>query len=428
MILKGSQRGGGADLAAHLLRTDDNEHVRIHELRGFAADDLPGAFKEADAISRGTKCRQYLFSLSLSPPESARVPVADFEAAIERIEERLGLMGQPRAIVFHEKEGRRHAHCVWSRIDPATMTARAVPFFKNRLMEVSRDLYLQHGWHMPKGIATKGDRSPTNFTFAEWQQAKRQGMDPRWTKEAVQACWKQSDNRISFERGLESRGFILARGDRRGFVVLDHLGEVHALPRVLDLKTKDVRARLGDAEGLRSVDDAKAMIAARMRPAIRRHIDESRDRFAKRTATLGAVKEEMTRAHRKARRDLDQRLETEWQVAARDRTVRLPRGLIGLWHRITGKYQELRAQAEHDARQVRDQQETQRQRLIDQQRAERDALQLDIKTLRQEQAGRLRDLRADIGRFWKFSNSHGRSEGRDVSRARGHGLGLSLTR
>jgi hypothetical protein len=40
-----------------------------------------------------------------------------FELAIERIEERLGLQGQPRAIVIHEKNARVHAHCVWSRID-----------------------------------------------------------------------------------------------------------------------------------------------------------------------------------------------------------------------------------------------------------------------------------------------------------------------
>ncbi len=69
MILKASQRGGGWDLAVQLMRTDDNEHVRVHEIRGFAADDLRGAFKEAEAISSATRCRQYLFSLSLSPPE-----------------------------------------------------------------------------------------------------------------------------------------------------------------------------------------------------------------------------------------------------------------------------------------------------------------------------------------------------------------------
>ena len=140
MILKASQRGGGQNLAVHLMRADDNEHVSLHELRGFASDNIKDAFKEAEAISRGTHCRQYLFSLSLSPPEQEQVSVAAFQTAIDKIEERLGLSGQPRAILFHEKEGRRHAHCVWSRIDAQTMTARPLSFFKNRLMEVSRDL------------------------------------------------------------------------------------------------------------------------------------------------------------------------------------------------------------------------------------------------------------------------------------------------
>ena len=140
MILKASQRGGGQDLAVHLMRMDDNEHVKLHELRGFASDNLKGAFKEAEAISQGTKCQQYLFSLSLSPPEDARVPVEVFEDTIGRIEDRLGLKDQPRAIVFHEKEGRRHAHCVWSRIDADTMTARQMSFYKTKLMSVSRDL------------------------------------------------------------------------------------------------------------------------------------------------------------------------------------------------------------------------------------------------------------------------------------------------
>jgi hypothetical protein len=145
MILKGSERRGGQDLAAHLMRLDDNEHVELHELRGFASDNLKDAFKEAEAISRGTRCRNYLFSLSLNPPEQETVSVETFEATIARIEERLNLSGQPRAIVFHEKEGRRHAHCVWARIDAVTMTARHLPFFKNKLMEVSRDLYLDTG-------------------------------------------------------------------------------------------------------------------------------------------------------------------------------------------------------------------------------------------------------------------------------------------
>ena len=55
MILKGSQRGGAAQLARHLLKTDENEHVEVHELDGFIADDLHGALQEIYAVSRGTR-------------------------------------------------------------------------------------------------------------------------------------------------------------------------------------------------------------------------------------------------------------------------------------------------------------------------------------------------------------------------------------
>jgi hypothetical protein len=89
------------------------------------------------------------FSLRLNPPLAEHVPIEAFEAAIEQIEHKLGLDGQPRAIVFHEKEGRRHAHAVWSRIDTQTMTAVNLPHYKMKLRDVSRNLYLEHGWKMP---------------------------------------------------------------------------------------------------------------------------------------------------------------------------------------------------------------------------------------------------------------------------------------
>ena len=75
MILKGSQRGGGKQLAVHLLNEGDNEHVRVHEMRGFVAEDLPDAFHEAYAVSRGTKAKQFLFSLSRNTPSQEKVGV-----------------------------------------------------------------------------------------------------------------------------------------------------------------------------------------------------------------------------------------------------------------------------------------------------------------------------------------------------------------
>ena len=92
MILKGSQRGGGKQLALHLLRTDENDHVEVHDLRGFVSEDVVAAFKEAQAVSRGTKCRQFLFSLSLNPPPDVFVDIPVFERAIARIEETLEIV------------------------------------------------------------------------------------------------------------------------------------------------------------------------------------------------------------------------------------------------------------------------------------------------------------------------------------------------
>ncbi len=87
------------------------------------------------------------------PPPNENVPIEVFEDAIERVETRLGLSGQPRAIVFHEKEGRRHCHTVWSRIDAEELKAVALPFTKRKLQENARELYLEHGWKMPRGLA-----------------------------------------------------------------------------------------------------------------------------------------------------------------------------------------------------------------------------------------------------------------------------------
>ncbi|MFY0400583.1 relaxase/mobilization nuclease domain-containing protein [Brevundimonas naejangsanensis] len=98
----------------------------MHEISGFIASDVLGAMKEIQAVAAGTRCKQPLFSVSLNPPETETVPVAAFEGAIDRIEKANGFEGQPRIVVFHEKEGRRHAHVLWSCIDAATMTAKAI--------------------------------------------------------------------------------------------------------------------------------------------------------------------------------------------------------------------------------------------------------------------------------------------------------------
>ena len=199
MILEGNERGNGKKLAKHLLNTQDNDHVEVHEVSGFLSEDLTEALDEVDAIARGTKCKKYLFAVSLNPPEGEDAPIAYFEDAIAKIEAKMGLQGQPRAIVFHEKEGRRHVHVTWSRIHVETHKAINLPFYKMKLMDISRELYLKYGWEMPQGFKDHNLANPLNMSREEWQQAKRAMDDPRLLKQILQDAWAQSDNKASFE-------------------------------------------------------------------------------------------------------------------------------------------------------------------------------------------------------------------------------------
>jgi len=204
----------------------------------FLSDQLHGALSEAHAISKATLCKQFMFSLSLNPPVGHDVTENAFIEAADRAEEKLGLNNQPRAIILHEKEGRRHAHVVWSRIDAIKMKAINLPHFKNKLRDVSRDLFLDYGWQLPDGLATYGNKSPLNFTLEEWQKAKRQNLDLREIKQAFQQAWERSDSQIGFKNALEDRGYFLAKGDRRGFVALDVDGNIYAIPKWTSLKAK----------------------------------------------------------------------------------------------------------------------------------------------------------------------------------------------
>ncbi len=399
MILKASQRAGGQNLAAHLMRTDENEHVELHEVRGFIAEDLHGAFKEAYAISRATKCQQYLFSLSLNPPESENVAVATFEKAIDQIERELGLKNQPRAIVFHEKQGRRHAHVVWSRIDAATMTAKQMSFFKRRLQSISRDLFIENDWKMPRGLVNKAERNPLNFTLTEWQQAKRSGADPRDIKRILQNCWAVSDSLTSFTHALQDQGFWLARGDRRGFVAIDYSGEVYSLARALGRKAKEVRERLGDEQALNSVAITKQEIAEKMTPAIKTHIQTARDQFKQRSIALDHKRQVMTKIHQSERATLKAEHQQRQANEAKARAERLPKGLKALWARVTGQHKKLKQRLVHDVRRTAQLDREEKQFLITRHLKERRPLQQHLKTARKAQAVLLQELRADVRRY-----------------------------
>ena len=399
MILKGSQRGGAKQLALHLLKTEENEQVELHEIKGFVSDDLIGALKEAQAVSLGTRCKQFMFSVSLNPPETESVGIDAFEEAIARIEERIGLAGQPRVIVFHEKEGRRHAHCVWSRIDAEQMKAVNLSHFKLKLRDISRTLYLDHEWRMPRGLMNSAARDPRNFTLGEWQQAKRMGWHAGDLKSLIQECWAVSDSRAAFEQALSERGMTLARGDRRGHVVLTHEGEVLSVARYIGKRARDVRAKLGEPDRLPSLAEAKVRLGDDIKKSVRRLMAEAMAQKLEALVPLEERRRVLTDQHRRERARMDEGQRQRWGYERAIRSARLDTGLKGLWQRLTGQHAHIRTQNERAAYLAFRRDRLQRQALIDHQLMDRQELQAEFRQIREQHVAVLTDLRQDRKHF-----------------------------
>ena len=91
------------------------------------------------------------------------------------------------------------------------------------------------------------------------------------------------DNGKAFNAALERQGYVLARGDRRGFVVVDRHSDVHSLTRyVKGHKAKDIKSKISDLDplSLPSVDEAKELQKQRSK-AIKEGEDERQKNYEK---------------------------------------------------------------------------------------------------------------------------------------------------
>jgi hypothetical protein len=273
MILKGNQRGGGQQMAAHLMNSYDNERVEIADVRGAVAQDLSGAFAEWDAEARGTRCRKFLYSLSLNPDQSqGHLTREQYVELLDRTERSLNLVGQPRAVVFHEKRDkdgvlREHCHAVWSRIDTEKMKAVQIAHDRLKLRTVAREFARDHGLELPDGMRKDGKRDRFNDrakqeNLGERQQKERTGISKEQRMADIATCWKETGNGAAFVQALEAKGYFLARGDQRAFVVVDLHSEVHSLSRQLSgvAKSKELKDRLAGypLDKLPDVESAQA--------------------------------------------------------------------------------------------------------------------------------------------------------------------------
>jgi hypothetical protein len=257
--------------------------------------------------------------------------------------------------------------------------------------------------------------------LAEWQQAKRLGLDPRELKQVFQSAWAQSDGLKSFRSALEAHGYYLAAGDRRGFVAVDLRGEVFSVSRMCGVNTKALSAKLGSPDRLPSVADVTSANAERLSIRMRELLQISKEEQARAIEPLLEERTQIKASQQQERARLKLLQEQRWQEETQARQGRFRKGFAGLLDRVTGRAALMRKENELAALAAHQRDEAQRERLREAQFEDRRDLQSRIDACRKTQ----REQRMQAARQVAFLLELERAEGMPLDappRRRNRGL------
>jgi hypothetical protein len=252
MIIKGGSRQNRRFFARHLMNGRDNERVRVVGFKGFAHENVDDAFRDMEAVARNTRCKNFFYHADMNPREDERLTDEQWDRAVDTLEKQLGLEGQARIVFEHEKEGRTHRHVIWSRIDLGTMTARSDSLTYQKHEAAAREIERDCGLKPVESVLVKNRDTPRPERRAkdfEGFRAVRTGLKPDQVKAEVTALWERTDSGAAFRAALQDRGYILCRGDRRDFCIVDPAGDEHSLARrISGVKAAAIRERMNDIE------------------------------------------------------------------------------------------------------------------------------------------------------------------------------------
>jgi len=252
MIIKGGSRRNRRFFARHLMNERDNDRASVVGFRGFAHENVDDAFVDMEAVAKGSACKNFFYHASLNPRENERLTAAQWEQAVDRLERNLGLAGQARIVFEHEKEGRTHRHVVWSRINLDRMTAISDSLTAPIHERTSRELEEQFGLAPVASVLVKDRGAPRPARRPrDWEgfRGSKGGASPDDVKAEVTALWNEAGSGAEFRAALAQRGYLLCKGDRRDFCIIDAQGNDHSLARRIDgARAADVRERMADID------------------------------------------------------------------------------------------------------------------------------------------------------------------------------------
>lgn len=282
LIIKGKSRGNGPACAIYLLKQEGREQVEIFDIVGAGAvgttpQDLHQALLVMDDEAKQTKQgKQGLYHMQIAPQEGYDMTRDQWQRVIDVSLEELHMEGQAYAAVLHQdqEEGRTHMHLVIQRYDETTgqllhmsknymhheRAARRLEYelghelvvgSKNRAImgQFKREGYGEVAEWMREAYFAQRPLRSKQYTYVEHQQAQRAQEDVATRKQLVTELWNSARDPQEFQKSLGEHGYVLAKGEKVPFVIVDRAGSSYNLRReILDtsVKTAQLKERLKD--------------------------------------------------------------------------------------------------------------------------------------------------------------------------------------
>lgn len=243
----------------------------------FAGSDLKAAAMEMAAVATGSRAKKPYFTVAINPDRPEGMALSDEEAeyVAKRLMKELGFSDEHQwFLVRHEKLGRVHYHLVVNRIDLVTLKAVHLSWNYPKQEKVARSMERFFGLPTVPGAfadrplcpdgrlgGTRPARRKRNHK--EEQQAERTATPIQTVDTDLAWAWANSNCGAEFRLRLQERGYQLAKGDRREWVILDSTGGIHSPARRLRIRIAELRERTRDLDKIEflSIDALRAKLS-----------------------------------------------------------------------------------------------------------------------------------------------------------------------
>ena len=210
------------------------------------------ALKRKTGISpRGRKGKKPVLHWSLSWAPDENPGHAHMIAAAKSSIEAAGYKGHQALLVIHNDEPQPHIHIIINRVNPETGLMVKPCYIKLKLSRWAESYERRQG-----KIRCK-QRVRNN-------RKRDHGQFVKYSPPVIAQVWESATNGKGFAMALRRSGYILARGDRRSFVVVDPYGDVlNPVRQIAGARAADIRAKLADLDpaSLPNVEEAKEQAA-----------------------------------------------------------------------------------------------------------------------------------------------------------------------